>query len=141
MILFVPSQIGHHFSKWGRVVDVVMVKDFGSLLNLAATATSLEQQRKAAENKVVSGRRAGEIAHTGSFVRSMRVRLVMVPAGVLTGGNCQTCSHGAVLCASLSVSLLLLCVHSRQAAKDQKDGAQDGVVHAASQPAAGLVGV
>lgn len=53
-------QIGHHFSKWGRVMDVVMVKDFGPLLNLAATATSLEQQRKAVQDKRVHSRKAGE---------------------------------------------------------------------------------
>jgi hypothetical protein len=52
-------QIGHHFSRWGRVMDVVMVKDFGPLLNLASTATSLEQQRKAAESRMVHGRKAG----------------------------------------------------------------------------------
>lgn len=52
-------QIGHHFSKWGRVMDVVMVKDFGPLLNLAATATNLEQQRKAEATKVLHGKKAG----------------------------------------------------------------------------------
>lgn len=49
-------QIGHHFSKHGRVMDVVMVKDFGPLLNLAATATNLEQQRKAEATKVLTGK-------------------------------------------------------------------------------------
>jgi hypothetical protein len=52
-------QIGRHFSKWGRVMDVVMVKDFGPLLSLAETATNLEQQRKAAESKPAHGKRAG----------------------------------------------------------------------------------
>lgn len=40
-------------------MDVVMVKDFGPLLSLAATATNLEQQRKAAESKPAHGKRAG----------------------------------------------------------------------------------
>jgi hypothetical protein len=55
-------QIGRHFSKWGRVMDVVMVKDFGPLLSLAETATHLEQQRKAAESKPAHGKRAGRRA-------------------------------------------------------------------------------
>lgn len=38
---------------------MVMVKDFGPLLKLAATATALEQQRKAAEHKAALGRKAG----------------------------------------------------------------------------------
>jgi hypothetical protein len=40
-------------------MDVVMVKDFGPLLNLAATATNLEQQRKAEATKVLHGKKAG----------------------------------------------------------------------------------
>jgi hypothetical protein len=47
-------------------MDVVMVKDFGSLLNLASTATALEQQRKEAESKLVLGHKAGTLAVHGS---------------------------------------------------------------------------
>jgi hypothetical protein len=63
-----PPQIGHHFSKHGRVMDVVMVKDFGPLLNLAATATNLEQQRKAEATKVLTGKKAG--GHRQSWVKA-----------------------------------------------------------------------
>lgn len=41
-------QVGHHFSRYGRVMDVVPVKDFGVLLLLAAQATALEKQRTSA---------------------------------------------------------------------------------------------
>jgi hypothetical protein len=41
-------KVGHHFSRFGRVMDLVLVKDFGTLLGLAAQATALEQQRAAA---------------------------------------------------------------------------------------------
>ncbi|GBF87433.1 dynein heavy chain axonemal protein [Raphidocelis subcapitata] len=43
-----PIEVGHHFSRFGRVMDVVLVKDFGTLLRLAAQATALERQRAAA---------------------------------------------------------------------------------------------
>lgn len=73
------QQIGRHFSKGKRVekgengekvvkqenrriVDVVMIKDFGPLLNLAATATKLEEERKAADTgKVLTGKKAGRV--------------------------------------------------------------------------------
>jgi hypothetical protein len=53
-------QIGQHFSRFGKVMDVVLVKDFGPLLNLASTATALEQQRRAAEDRLARGHHAGE---------------------------------------------------------------------------------
>lgn len=42
------TQVGAHFSRFGRVLDVVLVKDFGTLLRLAGQATALERQREAA---------------------------------------------------------------------------------------------
>jgi hypothetical protein len=53
-------QIGQHFSRFGKVMDVVLVKDFGPLLNLASTATALEQQRRHAEERLARGHHAGE---------------------------------------------------------------------------------
>ncbi|KAI8468596.1 MAG: hypothetical protein J3K34DRAFT_477538 [Monoraphidium minutum] len=43
-----PTEVGAYFSRFGRVMDVVLVKDFGVLLRLSAQATALEQQRAAA---------------------------------------------------------------------------------------------
>jgi hypothetical protein len=45
-------QVGEHFSKWGEVMDVVVVKDCGPLLALAGKATALERKRRAARNMV-----------------------------------------------------------------------------------------
>lgn len=45
LTLLFACQVGEHFSRFGRVMDVVLVKDFGTLLSLAAQATSLEKQR------------------------------------------------------------------------------------------------
>jgi hypothetical protein len=56
------TQIGQHFSRFGKVMDVVLVKDFGPLLNLASTATALEQQRRIAEERLARGHNAGEAA-------------------------------------------------------------------------------
>ncbi|KAF6256543.1 hypothetical protein COO60DRAFT_95334 [Scenedesmus sp. NREL 46B-D3] len=53
-----PIDIGQHFRRFGKVMDVVLVKDFGPLLNLASTATSLEQQRRLAEERLARGRNA-----------------------------------------------------------------------------------
>eukprot|EP00775_Hariotina_reticulata_P011394 gene11394-11542_t len=50
-----PIDIGRHFARFGQVMDVVMVKDFGPLLQLASTATALEQKRRAAEGRLERG--------------------------------------------------------------------------------------
>lgn len=88
-------QIGHHFSKWGRVMDVVMVKDFGPLLNLASTATTLEQNRKAAETKLAHGRKAGAAPDSAAGKQYMRSHsFEVVPyapvLGLEIGGVCTT---------------------------------------------------
>lgn len=60
------EQIGQHFSRFGKVMDVVLVKDFGPLLNLASTATTLEQQRRTAEERLARGHNAGKAGLSSS---------------------------------------------------------------------------
>jgi hypothetical protein len=43
-------------------MDVVMIKDVGPLLGLAATASTLEQQRQQAEERAARGHNAGVTA-------------------------------------------------------------------------------
>lgn len=98
-VCVLPSlQIGHHFSKWGRVMDVVMVKDFGPLLNLASTATTLEQNRKAAETKLAHGRKAGASPGNAASHQQQRCQQCMLPHGLM-----------AVQCASATDTTCELC--------------------------------
>jgi hypothetical protein len=48
-------QIGANFETFGEVMDVVVCKDFGPLLRLAAHATALEEERRFAEGKAAKG--------------------------------------------------------------------------------------
>lgn len=63
------SQVGAYFSRFGRVMDVVLVKDFGTLLHLASQATELEKQRAAAGEMLgrhfARERVEGGMAHSG----------------------------------------------------------------------------
>lgn len=135
-------QIGTHFSRFGKVMDVVLVKDFGPLLHLASTATALERQRNEAEARLERGGNAGERrAWTRAF-------------DAADGADACRAVDGADACklrASTELSqqadgprarmsaarCCLPC--SRVPAAGRGDGAAHGQVPAADQQAAGLV--
>jgi hypothetical protein len=48
----VPPQIGDHFSQFGVVMDVVLIKDFGPLLTYCTEATMLEKERQVADQRM-----------------------------------------------------------------------------------------
>lgn len=94
-------QIGRHFSKEPgvKVVDVVMMKDVGPLINLAATATNLEQQRKAeAEKALKKGPKGGPHQLPSAVYEAF-----MQPAGSLRSALPTTCRHNTTLQADTSL--------------------------------------
>lgn len=52
-------QVGRHFTRFGKVMDVVMVKDFGPLLSLTAQATDLKDKHNQAKERSERGHNAG----------------------------------------------------------------------------------
>ena len=46
------AQIGDHFSQFGVVMDVVLIKDFGPLINFCREATALEKGRQVADKRM-----------------------------------------------------------------------------------------
>lgn len=71
-------QIGQHFRKFGKVMDVVMVKDFGPLLSLAAEATALKEQHSQAKERSERGHNAG-VQHCQALLLSQIVSCLQKP--------------------------------------------------------------
>lgn len=155
-------QIGHHFSKHGRVMDVVMVKDFGPLLNLAATATNLEQQRKEEATKVLTGKKAGghmsvqtklRQAYLASTRRLFVKSVWPVPPGLSSssvpasaalhsqalGSHLTPWEVGAELTAACAGVAACACSQTEQEDKENRE--KDGCLHGTGQPEAGGVRV
>jgi hypothetical protein len=114
-------------------MDVVMVKDFGPLLNLASTATTLEQNRKAAETKLAHGRKAGA---------ALGMPAVLSAAGCNAAKQCRL-PHGLVIVrcgpklfawspevASRALSMCVGVCCSCAPAQYKEDGEEDGCLHA-----------
>lgn len=51
-----PVEVGEYFAQFGKVMDVVQVKDFGPLLGYCAKATELEKRRESADDALSTER-------------------------------------------------------------------------------------